>query len=243
MRVIVRSMSSSSSFSTSSVAVLRDMRDRRSDMPLCKREERYRPHRRHGSTCTCQLARDLTKKASAALRILPSVLMERITLAPVAGAPGVAKAVKRPDSHADALTVAATKQVLGPTAKPARLFFEDGGEIEVDAWELVQNKDTVYVTAGEDAPHVPKTSTKSDTAPAAAAPLSPLDELKQRVKQMALVAVVLHAVGFCCGHIPFFVENMRIINDTAGNSAVRKPALDPPTPLHSFLFAERCSER
>ena len=169
--------------------------------------------------------------------------MERITLAPVAGAPGVAKAVKRPDSHADALTVAATKQVLGPTAKPARLFFEDGGEIKVDAWELVQNKDTVYVTAGEDAPHVPKTSTKSDTAPAAAAPLSPLDELKQRVKQMALVAVVLHAVGFCCGHIPFFVENMRIINDTAGNSAVRKPSLDPPTPLHSFLFAERCSER
>ena len=169
--------------------------------------------------------------------------MLRITLAPIAGVDGTAKAVKRPASHAEALEVAAAKEVLGKGVKPARLFFGDGGEVESDSWELVADKDFVFVSAGASAPlaqkapgqpqlvpqpvaqpvaqmmMMPQTNYADQLAQSNAEALQRLAAVRPQGDKLALICIGLHIIGYCVGHLPFFVETMRSINDTAGNTA------------------------
>ena len=172
--------------------------------------------------------------------------MQRITLAPVAGATGNTKAVKRPETFAAALELALEKEVLAGGAKPARLFFPDGGEIEADSWDLVADKDTVYVSAGDalKPPTSPAAVPNTPAAPAAPAnvmvPMMPVrmpvtygetlaarnaayEERVARIHpqtdKLAQVCFALHIVGYIVGHLPFFIESIRSINDTAGNTA------------------------
>ena len=175
--------------------------------------------------------------------------MHRITLAPVAGATGNTKAVKRPETFAAALELALEKEVLAGGAKPARLFFPDGGEIEADSWDLVADKDTVYVSAGDalKPPTSPAAVPNTPAAPAAPAapanvmmPMMPVPmpvtygetlaarnaayeervaKIHPQTDKLAQVCFALHIVGYMVGHLPFFIESMRSINDTAGNTA------------------------
>ena len=186
--------------------------------------------------------------------------MQRITIAPITGAAGTAKAVKRPETYAEALEVAATKEILGAGVKPARLFFSDGGEIENDSWELVGDKDFVYVSAGAGAPVGKNATSTTVAAPQpsqhisvsmAPAPPRPVDNsyverlaaVRPRGNQLALLCIALHILGYCIGHLPFFVDAMWTINNTAGNTAfVMVRATPTPclcTGLHpsSLLFA------
>ena len=82
-----------------------------------------------------RLSRLLRQHRALANSSPQELVMQRITLAPVAGATGNTKAVKRPETFAAALELALEKEVLAGGAKPARLFFPDGGEIEADSWE------------------------------------------------------------------------------------------------------------
>ena len=176
--------------------------------------------------------------------------MLRITLAPVQGLAGAAKAAKRPDSYADALAAAASKEVLGAGVKPTRLFFPDGSELDKDSWELVGDKDTIYVSAGQ--PSVPVTTPAAGPQPMMVAPVpvsfqaaaAARDEpgaWKERVKKirkntdvLAKTDIGLHIAGYCVGHLPFFVETMRSINNTAGNTAFVMFVFIPSTAIWSM---------
>ena len=190
-----------------------------------------------------RLSRLLRQHRALANSSPQELVMQRITLAPVAGATGNTKAVKRPETFAVALELALEKEVLAGGAKPARLFFPDGGEIEADSWELVADKDTVYVSAG-DALKPPTSPAAVPNTPAAPAnvmmpmmrvpmPVTYGETLAARnaayeervakihpqTDKLAQVCLALHIVGYIVGHLPFFIESMRSINDTTGNTA------------------------
>ena len=127
-----------------------------------------------------------------------------------------------------------------------QLFFGDGGEIDRDAWDLVGDKDTVFVSAGQDwqaptpvSPHTPVGPAKAAegpsvaplvvtmpmahglVAPTAAAQQAFVERMKAaqpKADKLALMSLVMHVIGYCVGHLPWFVETMRSINDTFGNT-------------------------
>ena len=67
----------------------------------------------------------------------------------------------------------------------AFLFFSDGGEIDADTWELVADKDMVYVTEGVDwrgvynAASMARNAAEAEKATAAAGRVAANDKLRQ----------------------------------------------------------------
>ena len=176
----------------------------------------------------------------------------RVTLSPIPGGAGTAKAVKRPESRAEALQVAKDKEVLGPTGNPTRLFFSDGGEIDADSWELVADKDMVYVTEGVDwhgmkaapaapAPQIaPVQAMQPMQIQAPANPAAQAEAIAEAVKKvypLANAGCLLHILGFCVGHLCFFVESIRTINDTAGTTAFIMFVFIPTTGIWAMGFS------